>query len=81
MVIKCKRALHATNLKRLAVAGGVGANKMLRENCVLAEKKMLLYIFHAWNLHDNGAMIAMLAASDYRQASDDLNIKFTRVGI
>ena len=58
--IKCKRALEQTNLNRLVIAGGVGANKLLREQL---EKLMLrldgqVYYPKPELCTDNGAMIA-----------------------
>lgn len=60
LVIKCRRAMQASNGTRLVVAGGVGANLALREALRSAGKK------HAWSVFypriefctDNGAMIA-----------------------
>lgn len=60
LLIKCRRALQATGLKRLVVAGGVGANRRLRER--LRELAMELEgSVHYPRLEfctDNGAMIA-----------------------
>ncbi len=64
LVKKSLAALTQTNLTRLVVAGGVGANRMLREQlnseCAIREVRV-----HYPELHlctDNGAMIAMAAA-------------------
>ena len=64
LVKKSLSALAATGLKRLVVAGGVGANRSLREQlnqaCVVRGVRV-----HYPELHlctDNGAMIAMAAA-------------------
>ena len=58
---KCRRALHQTGLRRLVVAGGVGANRRLREalsamgGCMDAEVHYPRPAFCT----DNGAMIAL----------------------
>jgi N6-L-threonylcarbamoyladenine synthase len=57
-------ALRETGLKRLVVAGGVGANRHLREQLNAACKRQGVRV-HYPELHlctDNGAMIAMAAA-------------------
>lgn len=60
LIIKCRRALEYTGMKRLVVAGGVGANQALREGL-----KTLLFhlngeVFFPEPIFctDNGAMIA-----------------------
>ena len=57
---KCKRALRATGMKRLVIAGGVGANKALRvalQKMVLVENAEV-YFPRMEFCTDNGAMIA-----------------------
>ena len=64
LVAKSLRALHATGLHRLVVAGGVGANRRLRERLDAAAAARGLRV-HYPELHlctDNGAMIALAAA-------------------
>ena len=64
LVAKCSAAMETTGLARLVVAGGVGANRPLRERLRSAGAK------HGFTLHfpepelctDNGAMIAFAAA-------------------
>jgi N6-L-threonylcarbamoyladenine synthase len=61
---KSLTALRETGLKRLVVAGGVGANRNLREQLNAACKSQGVRV-HYPELHlctDNGAMIAMAAA-------------------
>jgi N6-L-threonylcarbamoyladenine synthase len=61
---KSLNALRDTDLKRLVVAGGVGANRHLREQLNAACKRQGVRV-HYPELHlctDNGAMIAMAAA-------------------
>ena len=60
LAIKCRRALQATRLRRLVVAGGVGANRRLRERLreLLAERGGQVYYPRLEFCTDNGAMIA-----------------------
>lgn len=60
MVIKCRRALQETGLKNLVIAGGVSANRRLREKLEIALAKIDARVFYARNefCTDNGAMIA-----------------------
>ncbi|QQS55892.1 MAG: tRNA (adenosine(37)-N6)-threonylcarbamoyltransferase complex transferase subunit TsaD [Candidatus Competibacteraceae bacterium] len=60
LAIKCRRALQATRLRRLVVAGGVGANRRLRERLreLLAELGGQVYYPRLEFCTDNGAMIA-----------------------
>jgi N6-L-threonylcarbamoyladenine synthase len=60
MVIKCRRAIQQTGLKRLVVAGGVGANQELRKSLTaLASKEGgQVYYPRPEFCTDNGAMIA-----------------------
>jgi N6-L-threonylcarbamoyladenine synthase len=58
---KSRRALRATGHRRLVVAGGVGANRKLRERlaAMAAESGARLYFPRAEFCTDNGAMIAL----------------------
>jgi N6-L-threonylcarbamoyladenine synthase len=58
---KSRRALRATGHRRLVVAGGVGANRKLRERLavVALESGAKLYFPRAEFCTDNGAMIAL----------------------
>ena len=58
--IKCKRALQQTGLKRLIVAGGVSANKQIREFLTeMTDKEHAeIYFPRLEFCTDNGAMIA-----------------------
>ncbi len=60
LAIKCRRALRATRLKRLVVAGGVGANRRLRERLreLAAESGGQVHYPRLEFCTDNGAMIA-----------------------
>jgi len=58
---KCRRALRATGHRRLVVAGGVGANRRLRERLavVAQEGGAELFFPRTEFCTDNGAMIAL----------------------
>lgn len=58
--IKCKRALDQTGFKRLVIAGGVSANRTLREQMAVMMQKRGGEVFYARPefCTDNGAMIA-----------------------
>ena len=64
LVAKSLRSLQLTGLRRLVVAGGVGANALLREQ-LQSQARKLNFRVHYPELSlcsDNGAMIAMAAA-------------------
>ncbi len=77
MVIKCRRAFHHTGMKRLVIAGGVSANKRLREklaDMAVAEGGELHYPGLAY-CTDNGAMIAYAGCMRLLSGQqDDLSI-------
>lgn len=60
LAIKCQRALHDTGLKRLVIAGGVSANKQLRQRLDELMTKLGGEVFYPAPQFctDNGAMIA-----------------------
>ncbi len=60
LAIKCKRALKETGYKRLVIAGGVSANKKLRETLGTMMKNLGGEVFYPQPQFctDNGAMIA-----------------------
>ena len=61
LAIKCRRAMQQTRCRQLVIAGGVGANRRLREALKTAGKK------HGFRVAypriefctDNGAMVAL----------------------
>jgi len=57
LFIKCRRALEATGIRRLVVAGGVGANAELRRR-MAALDDMAVHYPRPGLCTDNGAMIA-----------------------
>ena len=64
LVAKCTRALETTGLERLVVAGGVGANRQLREALDAQGKRRRFEVYYPEPAlcTDNGAMIALTAA-------------------
>jgi N6-L-threonylcarbamoyladenine synthase len=64
LVAKCLAALKQTGLKRLVIAGGVGANRQLREalNAAAAKKRFRVFYPELEFCTDNGAMIAFAGA-------------------
>jgi N6-L-threonylcarbamoyladenine synthase len=79
---KCEAALAATGLDRLVVAGGVGANRRLRERLDSMSGKRQVQVFYPpiQFCTDNGAMIAFagamrLAASKSGSASGGFTVK------
>lgn len=60
LAIKCRRALQQTGLKQLVIAGGVSANRHLRDKLGEMVKKERAGLFYARPefCTDNGAMIA-----------------------
>lgn len=60
LLIKCRRAIQSTNLKRLVIAGGVSANTRLREKlaAMVSQHQAELFFPRPAFCTDNGAMIA-----------------------
>jgi len=73
--IKSKQALIATQTKRLVVAGGVGANKRLREllKDMTTELGAQVYFPRIEFCTDNGAMIAYAGAQRLHQSDSSLS--------
>ena len=71
LVNKALQALRSTGLSTLVVAGGVGANKQLRERlAVAAQENSLRLFFPPLDLcTDNGAMIALAGLARLRSGS------------
>lgn len=64
LAIKCRRSLEQTGCRRLVVAGGVSANRRLREGLETMAEKLDASVFYARPefCTDNGAMIAYAGA-------------------
>lgn len=84
MVIKCKRALQETGFKNLVIAGGVGANKALRQalQAMCTKRNVSLYFPRQEFCTDNGAMIAYvgcqrLVAGQQDDLSVDVNPRWS----
>jgi N6-L-threonylcarbamoyladenine synthase len=71
LVAKSLRALDDTRMKRLVVAGGVGANRQLRAalDAEAARRGFRVFYPEAELCTDNGAMIALAAALRLKQAA------------
>jgi N6-L-threonylcarbamoyladenine synthase len=80
LLIKCRRALEQTGLSRLVIAGGVGANRLLRQDLTNFSHKHQIEIFYP-RLEfctDNGAMVAYTGCQRLlRGQQDDFVIKVT----
>ena len=79
LVKKSLSALKATGLQRLVVAGGVGANRLLREQLNAQCQRMGVRV-HYPELHlctDNGAMIAMAAAMRLQSGVEMASMRYT----
>ncbi|MBL0143364.1 MAG: tRNA (adenosine(37)-N6)-threonylcarbamoyltransferase complex transferase subunit TsaD [Betaproteobacteria bacterium] len=72
LVAKCLRALEATGMGRLVVAGGVGANTALRERLVreTARTGATAFFPPPQLCTDNGAMIAFAASLRHRNSPE-----------
>src|SRR5690554_2815369 len=73
LVIKCKRALKQTGMKRLVIAGGVSANQHLRAQLEKNLKGMGGQVFYPSLAYctDNGAMIAFAGAQRLAAGQSD----------
>jgi N6-L-threonylcarbamoyladenine synthase len=69
LAAKCFKALQENGLKRLVIAGGVGANAQLRAklNALAAKKRFKVYYPPMQFCTDNGAMIAFAGALRLQQ--------------
>lgn len=80
LVIKCRRALQQTGLRSLVIAGGVSANRRLREGLQTMVEKERSQLFYAQPRFctDNGAMIAYAGCQRLAAGERDdlaLNVK------
>ncbi|MBN7820328.1 tRNA (adenosine(37)-N6)-threonylcarbamoyltransferase complex transferase subunit TsaD [Bowmanella yangjiangensis] len=78
LVIKCRRALEQTGLNRLVIAGGVSANKSLREalQTMMQKNKGEVYYPRLEFCTDNGAMIAYAGMQRLKAGQhEELNAK------
>ena len=64
LVAKCLAAIKQTGMKRLVIAGGVGANSQLRQalNAAASKKRFEVFYPDLALCTDNGAMIALAGA-------------------
>ena len=77
LVVKSRRALEQTGIRRLVVAGGVGANKCLREelNTMAGDKGFEVFYPRLEFCTDNGAMIAYAGMQRLHQANRDFSFQ------
>jgi N6-L-threonylcarbamoyladenine synthase len=78
LVKKSLKALEQTGLKRLVVAGGVGANTLLREQLNTACSRRGIRVYYP-ELHlctDNGAMIALAAGMRLQAGMEQANTAY-----
>ena len=73
LTAKCRRALEATGLERLVIAGGVGANKLLRASLAALGREIGVRVYYPRPAlcTDNGAMIAYAGWRRHTQAAHD----------
>jgi N6-L-threonylcarbamoyladenine synthase len=73
LVLKCRRALREVGLKRLVVAGGVGANQALRAalQVMTAKEAAEVYFPRLEFCTDNGAMIAFAGCQRLLAGQED----------
>ena len=77
LLLKCKRALQQTGMKRLVIAGGVSANLRLREllQTEMCDAGQRVFYAQLRYCTDNGAMIAYAGCQRLMAGqSDDLVI-------
>jgi N6-L-threonylcarbamoyladenine synthase len=72
LVAKCINALKHTGMKRLVIAGGVGANRQLRAglNAAAAKRRFQVFYPELEFCTDNGAMIAFAGAMRLQEHPD-----------
>lgn len=73
LIVKCRRALEQTGMKRLVVAGGVGANKALRAGlkALMAQIGGEVFFPEPIFCTDNGAMIAYAGCQHLLHGEED----------
>jgi len=73
LVIKCRRALDQTGLRRLVVSGGVGANRRLRHAmaALAADRSASVHYPRIEFCTDNGAMVAYAGCQRLLAGADE----------
>ena len=79
LIKKSMTAMTQTGLKRLVVAGGVGANALLRSklNAICAQRGIRVHYPELHLCTDNGAMIALAAGMRLQAGLDTLQDNYT----
>lgn len=78
LALKCRRALRQTGARQLVVAGGVSANRLLRQRLaeMVAKEKAEVFYPQLRYCTDNGAMIAFAGYQRMLEGSDpDLKVQ------
>ncbi|MDH3003772.1 MAG: tRNA (adenosine(37)-N6)-threonylcarbamoyltransferase complex transferase subunit TsaD [Candidatus Shikimatogenerans sp. JK-2022] len=79
LIIKFKDVINYTNIKNIAITGGVSNNKFLIKKLKYFFKKKNINFFYLKNkkiINDNGAMIALIGQLKYYfKKTDNFNIK------
>lgn len=75
LIKKCQRAIHQTNINNLVIAGGVGANKTLRQRLEQFATQNNICVFYPAQefCTDNGAMIAYAGYERFKRNCFDAN--------
>lgn len=75
LLIKCRRALKQTSINCLVVAGGVGANRALRNGLgqLMDELQGSIYFPQPQYCTDNGAMVAYTGCMHFLRGKRDLS--------
>jgi N6-L-threonylcarbamoyladenine synthase len=78
LVKKTLKALDQTGLARVVVAGGVGANQLLRQqlNAACAQRRVRVHYPELHLCTDNGAMIAMAAAMRLQSGQQQADTRY-----
>lgn len=78
LIKKTMNAMAQTGMKRLVVAGGVGANRLLREqlNAICAQRGLRVHYPELHLCTDNGAMIAMAAAMRLQSGREQAQMNY-----
>ncbi len=85
LVIKCRRALKQCGMKRLVIAGGVSANRALRQGLESLMEKLGGQVYYPRTefCTDNGAMIAYAGMQRLKNGESVglAELKATRAGL
>lgn len=79
LVIKCRRAIEENNIQQLVVAGGVGANHVLRQSLttMMSQRGGRAFFPRSEYCTDNGAMVAYAGFLHFQAGKYDANHAIT----